>query len=154
MRRSTSAGAYACERRHLPRAGVEEHELETAERRRRLRARRLHCRGVAHVRDQRDARRASRGRRVDGVAIDVEQRDARALAREPRAVARPMPEAPPVISARWPSKRRQWKTWPPFTSSDCPVTTRERSEAKKTTASAISSEVGRWRSAVCAATSS
>ena len=42
----------------------------------------------------------------------------------------------------------QWKKWPPFTSSAWPVIARDRSEAKKITASAISADVGMWFSAV------
>src|SRR5262249_59719119 len=39
-------------------------------------------------------------------------------------------------------QRHQWKKCPPFTSSAWPVTTRDRSDAKNTTASAISAEGG------------
>ena len=48
----------------------------------------------------------------------------------------------------------QWKTSPPFTSSAWPVITDERSDAKKTTAFAVSSSVGISPSGIAAATSS
>ena len=108
----------------------------------------LDGRGVADVGLEGEAAELA-ARPPPRVALHVEDRDARALRREPpagreadaRGAARHDRAAPL-------EEPRHWKTCPPFTSSDCPVITRERSEAKKTTAGAISSEVGRWRSAV------
>ena len=78
----------------------------------------------------------------------------------PMATARPAPteRRPPRrglagrrFSGSGAPRPAQWKMCPPLTSSAWPVTTRDRSEAKKSTASAISAEVGMWLSAVRAA---